>query len=223
MKKKKKEPNWNKFKLEKKYSLPFIIILLVGVVIYFFILPKNNELKDIKVEEPIEVVQEEACDFYHPVDGSCLSEELEDNFIYTVMIENHNQARPLSGINQAKLVYETVVEFPITRFLAFFSSEQEVKEIGPVRSVRPFYVEWAKVFNSYIAHVGGSEAGLSRVKELLLPDLDEFYNFFYFWRSSRSAPHNVYTSSDLVNKAWTQNKVEVDQNVESWVYKEDNL
>ena len=58
-----------------------------------------------------------------------------DKKISTVVIENHPDARPQSGLDKASIVYETIAEGGITRFLAVFQ-ENEVAEIGPVRSAR---------------------------------------------------------------------------------------
>jgi hypothetical protein len=75
--------------------------------------------------------------------------------------------------------------------------------IGPVRSARPYYVEWAKTFDASYAHVGGSPDALALIPNLGVKDLDQFYNGDTYQRiNSRVAPHNVYTdftSLDALN------------------------
>ena len=120
-----------------------------------------------------------------------------------VMVENSADAWPLMGPAKANLVFEAPVEGSITRFLLFFDASTTVAELGPVRSARPYFVEWANGLQALYAHVGGSPAGLERVASLVssvgFRDLNEFWNGWVFWRSSRrTAPHNVMTRTDLL-------------------------
>ena len=117
------------------------------------------------------------------------------------MIENHSEARPQSGLSQAAVVFEAPVEGGITRFLAIFPASSSVREIGPVRSARPYYVDWVKEFAADYVHVGGSPEAVDRIRTTGVNDADEFAWGRFFWRSSqRAAPHNVYTSIALLNE-----------------------
>lgn len=111
-----------------------------------------------------------------------------------VMIENSQDARPQSGLGQAGVVFEAIAEGGITRFLALFQDTAPA-DIGPVRSVRPYYVQWSMGFDAPLAHVGGSPDALANIKEWGTKDLDQFFNPAPYRRSAdRQAPHNVYTS-----------------------------
>jgi hypothetical protein len=113
-----------------------------------------------------------------------------------VMIENSQDARPQSGLLQADLVYEAIAEGGITRFLALFQ-ESKPDYIGPVRSVRPYYLDFLVPYDAALAHVGGSTEGLSQVKNQHVKDLEYGVNASYYDRiKARPAPHNVYTSRD---------------------------
>ena len=117
-----------------------------------------------------------------------------------VMIENSTDARPQSGLDQAGVVFEAIAEGGITRFLALFQDSQP-DYIGPVRSVRPYYIQWALGFDAAIAHVGGSPEGLQDMIDWHVKNLDQFVGGAYFQRiSSRYAPHNVYTSIAKLNQ-----------------------
>lgn len=119
---------------------------------------------------------------------------------FAVMIENHSEARPQSGLSRAALVFEAPVEGGITRFLAVFSASSSVSEIGPVRSARPYYVDWANELDADYVHVGGSPEAVARINSFGILDADEFAWGRFFWRSdARSAPHNVYTSTRLLH------------------------
>lgn len=111
-----------------------------------------------------------------------------------IMIENSPDARPQSGLKEAGVVYEAVAEGGITRFLALYQ-EATPDYIGPVRSARPYFVEWLAPYLASYAHVGGSPEALALIKSLGIRDLDQFYNPSAYKRvSNRYAPHNVYTS-----------------------------
>ncbi len=108
-----------------------------------------------------------------------------------VMIENSPDARPQAGLNDAGVVFEAIAEGGITRFLALFQ-DKAPDYVGPVRSVRPYYVQWAMGFDASLAHAGGSGEALANIQDWKTRDLN--HNGTYFWRiSSRFAPHNLYT------------------------------
>lgn len=117
-----------------------------------------------------------------------------------VMIENSDDARPQSGLDQVGVVFEAVAEAGITRFLALYQDSQPAY-LGPVRSARPYYVQWDLGFDAAYAHVGGSPEALSDITSWNVHDLNQFYNANAYERvSSRAAPHNVYTSASQLNQ-----------------------
>lgn len=117
-----------------------------------------------------------------------------------VMIENSEYARPQSGLSQASVVYEAIAEGGITRFLALFQDTNPA-DIGPIRSVRPYYLQWAMGFDAPLAHVGGSPEALTDMKDWGARDLDQFFNSGAYHRiGSRDAPHNVYTAVDTLTQ-----------------------
>jgi hypothetical protein len=136
-----------------------------------------------------------------------------------VMVENSADAWPLQGPAKANLVFEAPVEGATTRFLLVFDASSTVDEIGPVRSARPYYVQWADALGAEYAHVGGSPDGLSLISSLSkFRDLNEFFNGWAFWRSShRGAPHNVYTRTELLMQAASKWSYAVKQ-FASWAY-----
>jgi hypothetical protein len=117
-----------------------------------------------------------------------------------VMIENSLDARPQAGLSQAGVVFEAIAEGGITRFLALYQDTAPA-DIGPVRSARPYYVQWAMGFDAGYAHVGGSPEALNDIKAWGVRDLDQFFNSGAYHRiGSRVAPHNMYTSIDALNQ-----------------------
>lgn len=118
-----------------------------------------------------------------------------------VMIENHPDARPVSGISKASVVFEAPVEGGITRFMAMYDATTTLDEVGPVRSARPYFVDWANGFRAAYFHVGGSPESLEKIKSLTsFVDVNEFAYGSSFWRDNRrGAPHNVYTGRERMD------------------------
>ncbi|MEK7521828.1 MAG: DUF3048 domain-containing protein [Patescibacteria group bacterium] len=77
-----------------------------------------------------------------------------------IMIENHEESRPQSGLSSADIVYEAIAEGGITRFMAIFYCGASAEEItvGPVRSARTYYLDWISEYGSdpLYVHVGGA-------------------------------------------------------------------
>lgn len=131
--------------------------------------------------------------------GIEISKKLNKRPVTAIMIENSPDARPQSGLKDAGVVFEAVAEGGITRFNALFL-ESRPSYIGPVRSVRPYYIDLFLPFNAAIAHAGGSGAGLAKVARLHVQDLDYLkYPSAYRRISSRFAPHNLYTSMNALD------------------------
>jgi len=96
--------------------------------------------------------------------GESFTEEqaayFKDQRPFGVMVNNHIDARPQSGLIYADLVYEIVAEGGITRYLAFFLSNTPEK-IGPVRSTREYYLVLVKeLSDAMIMHIGYSPQAL---------------------------------------------------------------
>ncbi len=79
--------------------------------------------------------------------GLEISDSVQNGRPLAIMVQNAPGARPQSGLIHADIVFETVVEYGITRFLALYSS-YDAEIIGPVRSARTYYAELARSFHS---------------------------------------------------------------------------
>lgn len=120
--------------------------------------------------------------------------------VTAVMIENSTDARPQSGLSQAGVVFEAQAEGGVTRFMALYQDTTPTN-VGPIRSARPYYVQWALGFDAAYAHVGGSPDALSDITSWGVHDMNQFYNGNSYHRiSTRPAPHNVYTGIDTLNQ-----------------------
>lgn len=138
--------------------------------------------------------------FYSPLTGELVpNEAATKRQVTAIMIENSTSARPQSGLKAAGVVFEAIAEGGITRFVALYQNSRPGL-IGPVRSVRPYFVEWLAPFDSAVAHIGGSKRALDMVRGGTFKDIDQFFNAQAYWRATdRYAPHNVYTSFDKLD------------------------
>src|SRR6266545_5705699 len=80
-----------------------------------------------------------------------------------VMIDNHPDAYPQTGLDHAAVVFEALAEFGVTRFMAVYAPgiTPDAPQIGPIRSTRLYFAQWALGFHALYVHAGGSPQGLS--------------------------------------------------------------
>ncbi|MBI4995270.1 DUF3048 domain-containing protein [Candidatus Peregrinibacteria bacterium] len=133
-----------------------------------------------------------------------------------VMIENEIMARPFQkGLSQADIVYEAPTEGDITRFLAVFLTSEYLGKIGPIRSARPYFLDWMNEYKGLYVHVGGSNAVLRRLGNDTstngLFNVDQFYYEKYFWRENvrkTALEHTMFTTFEVLNNLITEQKLE---------------
>lgn len=141
-----------------------------------------------------------------------------------VMVENHTEARPQSGLAEAEVVYEAMAEGGITRFMALYLHNNPGK-ITPVRSARLHFVDWAAEYDAIYAHWGGSTEALEFLRSNSRPkDLDEFRYASAFYRdysSGRSLEHTGATSMESLRKAAQSQGWEEEASFDSWSFKDE--
>lgn len=109
-----------------------------------------------------------------------------------VKIENTPVARPQSGLEQADVVWETIVEFDVSRLVAVFHS-QVPAEVGPIRSVRPMDPQILAPMHGLLAFSGGQPGILQLVAESGIQMISHDAGAPGMYRTKdRAAPHNVY-------------------------------
>lgn len=154
------------------------------------------------------------------LDGVLVSDSTETNLRpVAVVIDNSFDARLAEGLSKASLVYETIAEGAITRFLAIYDPNNLPDTIGPVRSLRPYFIDLAQEVDALPIHVGGSPKALERIT--VVDTINEFYQGEYFWRDETlNAPHNVFTSSELILKAIDKKGFTATTSFSSWNFDE---
>lgn len=153
----------------------------------------------------------------------------------SVMIENHEEARPQSGLSNTDVVYEAIAEGGVPRFLAvFYCGAAEEVQIGPVRSARVYYVDWASEYGDYplYAHVGGANKpgpadALGFIRKYGWEgynDLNQFsIGFPTFWRDYErlgrpvATEHTMYSTTEkLWEEAAERSLTNVDKKGNAW-------
>lgn len=121
----------------------------------------------------------------------------EDESVFAVMIDNNPHARPQQiGLSQASIVYEALAEGGVTRYMALFSY-QNIDKVGPVRSARPYYIDWASEYSAAYLHAGGSNDAFRKILQSDIIDVDGLYyeeiSSDYFRRDANYyAPHDLF-------------------------------
>ena len=121
-----------------------------------------------------------------------------------VKIDNNAAARPQSGLNEADIVFEEIVEVQ-TRFAIVFQS-QGADPVGPIRSGRTQDVLLLGSLNSPLFMWSGGNGNVTRAIEgsdfvNLSAQNNGVYKAAGFFRSnSRKGPHDLYAST---TGAWT--------------------
>lgn len=145
--------------------------------------------------------------YRNPLNGTPLDEP-EDDRVFAVMINNHSAALPQSGVGGADIIYEILAEGGVTRFMALFTDPDDAGEIGPVRSLRPYYLNIMRGYNAIATSAGGSSEaddmvynlGYNRVNGIAGTGAGYFYRDSWR-RSNRGYEHSLMITGEDLEKA----------------------
>ena len=173
-----------------------IILILVsgGIMAYKITRDKENETQEVSGNQNEEIltteIEEKEVQIFNGNDRPI-----------AVMIDNHNQAWPQVGLNQAYLVYEIIVEGGETRLMALFKGVN-VDKIGPVRSSRHYFLDYVMENDAIYAHYGWSPQAQSDITKYSINNINGITESEKtFWRvKDKSAPHNAVTSTEALLK-----------------------
>ncbi|HLD28519.1 MAG TPA: DUF3048 domain-containing protein [Patescibacteria group bacterium] len=208
-------------KIKKIYIFLVALLIIVGGFLVYYLLFEAFDYNNSD-----ETTNQVVVNIVRRLDGVLMDEENSNLLPIAVMIENHIEARPPSGLADALVVYEALSEGRITRFLAIYDLSQKIEKIGPIRSARPYYIELASEYGAIYVHSGGSPTALELLEndDVGVYDLNEYYgyNSGYFWRDQqRYSPHNLYTSSQLLFAAKEYYTIVGGADFVSWQFKDD--
>ncbi len=192
----------NPWKVHRASGPPLALLFLLSVVVANFFVVHARERLEFSFP-PLLPHQPAAPMFQRAFDGGSATQAMLPRF--AVVIDNMHEGHPPAGVDDAGLVIESPVEAGITRWLAFFefdtppgdpgASPRPIK-VGPVRSLRPYFLDWGRGYHTPIAHVGGSPEALALAAKSPLLTVNEFAFGRYFFRDpQRRDPHRVFTSA----------------------------
>lgn len=141
---------------------------------------------------------------YAPLDGVIADEPARNRLPVAVMVDDNVIARPQYGFNAASIVYQAPADGGEDRYMMVFQ-ELDAKRVEPVRSGRPYFVNWASEYRSAFAHYGGDAKTLAYLPTIdgkVIYDVDAMFGsgVAFHRDKSRTAPHNAYTSSTEVRR-----------------------
>ena len=164
----------------------------------------ETEETEVVLKEP-EVVEEPEVDpdpFYEKVSA--------ESRPVAVMIDNDADYKgPQAGLENAYLIYEIYVEGGSTRMMALFKdsffNENAPKEtrIGPVRSSRHYFLDFAIENDAVYAHCGWSPKAQAEISSRGVNNINGLYETAPFYRFSTydNSWHNLYTDYARLEKA----------------------
>lgn len=212
--------------MDKKMKLwiGIAVIILIGLValLGIKIYNKTHKADEIAVEEQERQIEEPA------------TEEKKNIKIFSgssrpiaFMIDNNVNAQPQSALNKAYLVYEIIVEGGETRLMALFKNVDVTNEdvtVGPIRSARHYFIDYALENDAIYAHLGQSPQAESYIKNFNVADINgQIYDTgkartssSLYWREkNKKAPHNAYTSIKSIQEICKKQKYKTTSNKES--------
>ena len=133
-----------------------------------------------------------------------------------IMIDNHKGAWPQAGLNDAYIVYEIIVEGGETRLMPVFKGK-DLDKIGPVRSARHYFLDYAMENDAIYVHFGSSPQALSDIATYKVNNINGISESeSNFWRvKDKKAPHNVVTNTKKIFEMASSKKYRTTSNASS--------
>lgn len=165
-------------------SVVIFIILVICIGIYYLFFNGNKSVvKKIEVKKKIKIVDEDSNE--RPL---------------AVMIDNNVGYDTHAGLQDSYINYEIIVEGGYTRIMALFK-DRDVSLIGPVRSSRHYFLDYALESDAIYAHYGWSTFAENDIKTLGVNNINGLTADSAYWRDKKiAAPHNVFTSTETLYK-----------------------
>lgn len=173
----------------KKFIAILIILIIVAGSLLAYKIVKDKENSEATVGENDDKIvvktEEEKIKIFQGNDRP-----------FAVMIDNHSDAWPQAGLKDAYMIYEIIAEGGETRLMALFKGV-DVKKIGPVRSARHYFIDYAMENDAIYIHFGQSPQAQSDIKKFSINDINGIEeDGTTFWRvKDKVAPHNAVTST----------------------------
>lgn len=183
----------------KKWIIGLIVLLLVlGAGGVYWMTGKEEEKTENVQEKPVSPEEKPGAQAFAPFTGMTEGGPFTSRPVMAI-INNHPDARPQTGLNEADIVFELIAEYNITRFAALYQSTYP-SEIGPIRSARDYFVELAVAYDAFFVAHGYSPEAKAMLQSGVVDHINGIqHDGSLFQRSNdRVAPHNSYISYDNI-------------------------
>ncbi len=135
--------------------------------------------------------------------GRMVPSDIGDRRPVAVMLNNIEDAMPMSGVSYADILYECVVEGSLTRMMGIFENYDDLEKIGSVRSCRNYFVYYALESDAIYCHYGQSSYALPLLEQDYVDNLSGLAaigDTVFYRTTDRVAPHNAYASAKGIKK-----------------------
>ena len=167
-----------------------ILIICAGGVLAYKITKDKENIEETVANENVAPVEEKKVQIFNGNDRPI-----------AVMIDNNVGYSSQVGLQDAFVTYETIVEGGLTRMMAIFK-DANTSLIGPVRSSRHYFLDYALEYDSLYAHYGWSTFAENDIKSLRVNNINGLYVDSSYWRDRKiAAPHNVFTNIETLYKS----------------------
>ena len=184
----------------KKIGLIVIVIIIIAAGIFAATRLQNEEVVDEKIATEDKKEAEESEKVELPESNIKIFSGTDRPIAF--MIDNNKNAQPQASINKAYMVYEIIVEGNETRLMALFKGV-EADEVGPIRSARHYFLDYAMENDAIYAHLGMSPQAEGDLQKYNINSMNgQIYDTgkartetSRYWRAThKKAPHNAYTN-----------------------------
>ena len=173
---------------KRNITLIIVIIILIPIGIYYF-LPNKSEIKIPFIDINTTKAEKKKLTTY---------DEDSNKRPIAVMIDNNVGYASQVGLQDAFVTYEAIVEGGLTRIMAIFK-DSNTELIGPVRSSRHYFLDYALENDAIYAHYGWSTFAENDIKSLGVNNINGLYRNAAYWRDTKiAAPHNVFTNIETL-------------------------
>lgn len=210
-----------KISLKRTLSLLLVLVFLVSLVSCGKEEPTTQTDEETVTAVPTEETKTDEKEpeiklpeYMNPLTGLACDPSLVGKRPMSVVLNNHKDALPQSGLSKYDIVCEALAEGGILRMEGVVLDYMNVGRVGSIRSARPYLVELSLAFDSIFVHAGGSSEGYEAISTLHVNDVDGVKNGPFnvngtaiFWRDQDrlkkgyAYEHTMFTSGANVKLA----------------------
>ena len=192
-KKQKKDKRINKLYFILLFLFLFVFLILL---VTYLILSKDTPKRTVKPITQVDNKEKSSIKIY---------DENSNDRPIAFMIDNNIGDANHAGLQDSYLNYEIIVEGGLTRIMAIYK-DKNVKLIGPIRSSRHYFIDYALENDAIYAHYGWSPQAESDIRDLIINNINGMTDQEPYRRDETAiAPHNVFTNTSYM-KSYIEKK-----------------